>query len=56
MDNQQVHINAMIESLTQSNTNLTLQLADARGYIAVLQEELKKFTEPQDAELPKSDI
>jgi hypothetical protein len=57
MENQQqqinpTHINALIDSMTKQNSNLTLQLADAQGLIAVLQEELQKLQpEPQDAQL-----
>ena len=48
---QQIHINAMIKSLTSQVTNLSAQLADAQGVIAVLQDELKGNEEAPEGEL-----
>lgn len=48
---QQIHINAMIQSLTSQVTNLSAQLADAQGAIAVLQDELKGNEEAPKGEL-----
>jgi hypothetical protein len=48
---QQIHINAMIQSLTSQVTNLSAQLADAQGVIAVLQDELKGNEEAPEGEL-----
>lgn len=48
---QQIHINAMIQSLTSQVTNLSAQLADAQGVIAVLQNELKGNEEKPEGEL-----
>ena len=38
----ETQINAMFQSLQQQNQQLSGQLAEAHGQIAVLQEELKK--------------
>ena len=48
---QQIHINAMIKSLTSQVTNLSAQLADAQGVIAVLENELKGNEEAPEGEL-----
>ena len=48
---QQIHINAMIQSLTSQITNLSTQLADAQGVIAILQDELKGNEEAPEGEL-----
>jgi hypothetical protein len=51
---QQIHINAMFESLTTQNKSLAGQLADAHGVIAVLQakvQELSGTEEPMEGEL-----
>jgi hypothetical protein len=48
---QQIHINAMIQSLTSQVTNLSAQLADAQGVIAVLQDQLKGNEEKPEGEL-----
>lgn len=59
MDNQQqqqqAHFKAMVDSLTQQITNLTLQLADANGHIAVMEMAMKTMAESQNKELPKSE-
>ena len=38
----ETQINAMFQSLQQQNQQLSAQLAEAHGQIAVLQDELKK--------------
>jgi hypothetical protein len=48
---QQIHINAMIKSLTSQVTNLSAQLADAQGVIAVLENELKPDEDKPEGEL-----
>jgi hypothetical protein len=48
---QQIHINAMIQSLTSQVTNLSAQLADAQGVIAVLENELKPDEDKPEGEL-----
>lgn len=46
----ETQINAMFQSLQQQNQQLSGQLAEAHGQIAVLQDELKKAQEPQESE------
>jgi hypothetical protein len=54
MNNQQInptHVNALVESLSNQVKNLTLQLADSHGVIAVLQEQVNEFNkEPEVVE------
>lgn len=50
---QQVHISSMIESLTNQVKNLSSQLADAHGIIAVLQQQLK---DTQEGEAPEGEL
>lgn len=55
---QQIHINAMFESLTNQNKALAGQLADAHGAIAVLQTQIQKLQEeePEGAEPVEGEI
>ena len=46
----ETQINAMFQSLQQQNQQLSGQLAEAHGQIAVLQEEAKKAKESEEAE------
>ena len=45
----ETQINAMFQSLQQQNQQLSAQLAEAHGQIAMLQEEVKKL-QPEDDE------
>ena len=45
-----IHIQTMVDSLAQQNQNLSLQLADANGRIAVLETQLKALTEKDKPE------
>lgn len=44
----ETQINAMFQSLQQQNQQLSAQLAEAHGQIAMLQEELKKSQEVEE--------
>lgn len=46
----ETQINAMFQSLQQQNQQLSAQLAEAHGQIAVLQEELRKSQESDKEE------
>lgn len=45
-----IHIQTMVDSLAQQNQNLSLQLADANGRIAVLEAQLRTLAEQDSPE------
>jgi len=47
----ETQINAMFQSLQQQNQQLSGQLAEAHGQLAVLQEELKKAQEVKEVDI-----
>ena len=46
-----VHIEALVQSLNQQIQGLSMQLADTKGYVAVLEAELKKVTSQQSEDV-----
>jgi len=46
----ETQINAMFQSLQQQNQQLSAQLAEAHGQIAVLQKELEELKEKDETE------